>query len=261
MAPSKESALYTALLNSLPLSQPRERAQELALIVHATLVSNGYIPSTIQSGEGIGHVNLLPPDWSVQPTANLFTFTYMGDLEVKCVPVGSRRLAVHASDDRDQIFSINLDFDDSETFVDTEKYINFIKANLLAVLKREQTPPSRHPPPTEQERRVFAMEEPARRPLGYEPPRAPPFGTPIGPGELVGPEHPIFTGEGQTGEGRQRGVRDPRFDPIGPGYLGEPDSDHFPPPPFGEPPGGRRPPGRAPLRGPHANIGPGGMFM
>jgi hypothetical protein len=77
----------------------------------------------------------------------------------------------------------------------------------------------------------------------------------------VGPNHPIFTGEPEGGHQRPGGLRDPRFDPLGPGHIGEPNADHFPPPPFGEPPGGRRPPGRTPLRGPGANIGPGDMFM
>ena len=255
---SKEFQLFTALSSSL--SQPRRRAEDIALIVHSTLIANGFVPTCIQSGSSqSGHVVLLPSDWPTD-SPNRFTFTYFGNVEVKCVPVGSTRLAVYATDDRGKIFSIHIDYDESVP-LDTEKVIAFVKSNLLTVLGGVST--ARHPPTSEEERRVFVMDErpSGQRPLGYEPPRGPPFGTPIGPGELVGPEHPIFTGEGQTGEGRQRGVRDPRFDPIGPGYIGEPDTDHFPPPPFGEPPGGRRPSGRAPLRGPHSNIGPGGMFM
>ena len=251
---SKELALFSALSGSV--SQPRRRVEDIALIVHSTLVANGFIPSNIQPGSQSGHVSLIPPDWPAS-SPNLFTFTYFSNVEVKCVPVGSTRLAVHATDDRGKIFSIHIDYNESGP-LETGKIIAFIKSNLLNVLSGSAS--SRHPPTSEEERRVFVVEHP-QRPRAFEPPRAPPFGTPIGPGELVGPEHPIFTGEGQTGEGRQRGVRDPRFDPIGPGYIGEPDTDHFPPPPFGEPPGGQRPPGRAPLRGPHANIGPGGMFM
>ena len=256
--PSKEFVLFSALSGSV--SHERRRVEDIALIVHSTLVANGFIPSDIQPGTQSGHVSLIPAEWP-SSSPNLFTFTYMDNVEVKCVPVGSTRLAVHATDHRGKIFSIHIDYDESVP-LDAEKLISFIKSNLLNVLVTADTSTPPHPPTSEEERRVFVMEQGHRGgPPSYEPPRAPPFGTPIGPGELVGPEHPIFTGQGQTGEGRQRGVRDPRFDPIGPGYIGEPDTDHFPPPPFGEPPGGRRPPGRAPLRGPHANIGPGGMFM
>ena len=248
---SKELALFSAL----SASRQCRPVESLALLLDSTLIANGFIPLTVQSGSQPGHVELIPSDWP-SSSPDLFTFSYFGNVEVKCVPVGSSRLAVHATDNRGKIFSINLDIQESVP-IDPETVIKFVKANLLNVLVGTK----QHPPSTEEERRTFVVEERHRPSSGYEPPRAPLFGTPIGPGELVGPEHPIFTGEGQTREGRQRGVRDPRFDPIGPGYIGEPDTDHFPPPPFGEPPGGRRPPGRAPLRGPHANIGPGDMFM
>jgi hypothetical protein len=247
---SKEFSLFNALASSL--SQPCTHVESLALLVHSTLVANGFIPLNIQSGSFAGQISLIPSDWH-RATPDLFTFSYFGNVELKCVPVGSARLAVHATDERGKIYSVNLDFQES-TQLDPETVIKFVKANLLNLLADK----THHPP--EEKRRLLIVDTHQPR-SGYVPPRAPLFGTPIGPGELVGPEHPLFTGEGQTGEGRQRGVRDPRFDPLGPGYIGEPDTDHFPPPPFGEPPGGRRPPGRAPLRGPHANLGPGDMFM
>lgn len=68
-------------------------------------------------------------------------------------------------------------------------------------------------------------------------------------GLLVGPNDPMFTGERDSDiAGRIR----PRFDPIGPGHIGEPDDDHFPPPPFGVPGVGRG--RRNPLRGPNRDL-------
>lgn len=64
-------------------------------------------------------------------------------------------------------------------------------------------------------------------PWGADPLRYLPGHTPEG-GDQVGPHHPMFG--------------DPRYDPLGPGGLGEPDYDHQIPPPFGQAPRPRGPP-------------------
>jgi len=55
----------------------------------------------------------------------------------------------------------------------------------------------------------------------------------IGGGGLMGPSHPYFTGDNRNRDGRP-GIPDgPRFDPFGPGSLGNqpgPDPDHMRPP-------------------------------
>jgi len=257
---SKEQVLFNALLQSAtPEGVILTMAQRTALLVHAVMIGNGFVPTGV-SGHS-GRMVCFIPNWS-QDQNDVFKFLYVDNVEVKCVVLGdqSPRLAVHASTGV-EIYSVTVEIPMEMGESEITKIVRLVKGNILpgldvgrgSVPSTDQRTRSQHPRVSEEERRVFLM--PPERP------RAPPYGTPMGPGELVGPEHPIFTGESQTGEGRQRGLLDPRYDPIGPGYLGEPDADHFPPPPFGEPPGGRRPPGRTPLRGPHANLGPGGMFM
>lgn len=188
-------------------------------------------------------------DWPrSQGNDGLFVFQYFGETEVKCIAVGEGRLMIHATNGND-LFSSEIGIPLSSV----ETTLGIIRNGIVnPLLGREQPQPP-------QSRLIVSSIPPSQPRRGPSPPggpRAPPFGQPMGPGELVGPNHPIFTGEGpQGGQERPGGVRDPRFDPIGPGYIGEPDDDHFPPPPFG------RPPGRAPLRGPRSNVGPGGMFM
>jgi hypothetical protein len=257
---SKEEAIYRAILQSLNHRQVI-LFEQAALLVHAVMVSNGHVPKgIIGDSDKPGFVQLIPSAHFMEPTTGVVTFNYMDNVEVKCIVFGqAQRLAVHASDTK-QVYSLNLELPCEQDLSEEQiqKIIHLVKGNILSGLN------GGHPAVREEQRRTIQTHQPPVHPSGSEvlPPRAPPFGTPIGPGELVGPEHPIFTGEGQTGEGRQRGVRDPRFDPIGPGYIGEPDADHFPPPPFGQPPSGaRRPAGRTPLRGPFLGPGGGDMFM
>ena len=244
---SKEHVLYKSLIDCLT-GKDLIPAERTVLAVHATLISNGYVPSVIPSTVP-GHVCLLPSEQWPQATDGVYSFTYHGGCEMKIVVLREGHLVAHLSDGK-ALKSLDL-----SSGMQVEDVVRLVKGNLLTQdIKRQ--------PVEEHHRRVYVVPEPAgpsRR--GFSPPRAPPFGTPVGPGELVGPNHPIFTGEDPEGRQRPGGLRDPRFDPLGPGFIGEPDNDEFPPPPFGQPPGGPRPPGRAPLRGPHANIGPGGMFM
>ena len=250
---SKESVLYESLLQSVTSARPLTEGQKSVLLVHSCLVSNGLLPAILAPSTQPGHVCLLPsagwPDDSGQE--GVYSFKYCGDIEVKCVQMGPDRLVVHASEGN-QLFTVNVPTSASE-----QDIVKLVKANLVRPLTGSGPPPVHT---QEQGQRAYVVSDrPPEDRRGFSPPRAPPFGTPLGPGELVGPNHPIFTGEHPD---RYPGnVRDPRYDPLGPGFIGEPDTDHFPPPPFGQPPGGPRPPGRAPLRGPNANQGPGGMFM
>jgi hypothetical protein len=214
------------------------------------MIANGFVPVSVSS-TGTG-VNLVPSEgWPKNcGIEGVYALKYIGDIDLKCVQVGPDRLMIHASDGKD-LYSSELSLPIESTLP--------IKNHIVRPLLAKEFAPHQRPPVEEHQRRIFQTgpSEPSSPPPGrggFQPPRAPPFGQPIGPGELVGPNHPLFTGEGQTHE-RPGGVRDPRFDPFGPGYIGEPDTDHFPPPPFGQPPG------RAPLRGPRSNVGPGGMFM
>lgn len=238
---SKEVALFNALRNSLA---ELNSSQRTALLVHATCIANGFVPEPILPGEN-GFICVLPSENWLENTRGeneiVFTFKYIGGKIVKCVPLTSGKMAVHAThnDDPQLISSLQVNTS-SDNF---NQVVTLLKANILPsdrtttshVYVATDSPASSHQP---------------ARPSTF--PRSRPI--PMGPGELVGPNHPIFTGETDD---HPSGIGDPRFDPIGPGFIGEPDSDHFPPPPFGQPPSGTRPA----LRGPHANIGPGGMFM
>ena len=249
---SKENLLFSTLLGSLN-GRELDRDQWTVLLVHSIMVANGLVPTAISSGRD-AHICLLPSTRWPEGAGDqgVFAFKYCGDMEVKCVSLPDNRLVVHFSDGR-SLASLDLRTDMSGTEI-----INLVKSNLVA---RISIPPT---PVTSERRPSFAVpyqpssQQPER---GFSPPRAPPFGVPVGPGELVGPNHPIFTGETDPSQRQRGGLRDPRFDPLGPGHIGEPNNDEFMPPPFGAPPGVPRPPRRAPLRGPGANLGPGGMFM
>jgi hypothetical protein len=244
---SKERVLFDTLC-----SDSLSEEEKSVLAVHATLVSNGFLPSALSSNSE-RMVNLLPSSpWPAGHGADgVYSLRYIGGLEVRCVVVSADRIMIHASRGPD-LLSGEIRIGDIENIFQAVKQ-QIVKPLISKDFSVEEQRQSLERPP------VGSMHAPPQ-PRGYKPPQAPAFGTPIGPGELVGPNHPIFTGE-EGGSQRPGGVRDPRYDPLGPGFIGEPDTDHFPPPPFGQPPGGRRPPGRAPLRGPHANLGPGGMFM
>lgn len=247
---SKEKLFFSTLLGSLN-GRELDRDQWTALLVHSVMVANGLVPTAISSGRD-GHICLLPSTQWPEGAGDqgVFAFKYCGDMEVKCVSLPGSRLVVHFSDGK-SLASLDLRTDMSDTEI-----INLVKSNLIARISV--------PPPVISERQSFAIpshpssQQPGHR---FSPPRAPTFGDPVGPGELVGPNHPIFTGETDPSQRQRGGLSDPRFDPLGPGHIGEPNNDEFMPPPFGAPPGGPRPPGRAPLRGPGANLGPGGMFM
>jgi hypothetical protein len=246
---SKEQLLYGSLVASLP-GEELSSAEKTVLLVHAILLSNGYVPSAISSSVP-GHVCLLPSEQWPQSTDGVYSFSYHGGIEMKIVVLNEEHLVAHISDGK-SIKSLEL-----SSHMQPEDVTRLVKGNLLPQHEVKQ-----HQQVEEHQRRVYQVHEPSRpSERGLSPPRAPLFGTPVGPGELVGPNHPIFTGEDPSDRQRPGGLRDPRFDPLGPGFIGEPNNDEFPPPPFGQPPGRLHPPGRAPLRGPHANMGPGGMFM
>ena len=239
---SKELALFNALVNSLGELNDSQRT---ALLVHATCIASGFVPEPILQGEN-GFICVLPSQNWAQDTRGdeiVFTFKYVGGNIVKCVPLTSGKMAVHAAHNGDHQLPASLQVNTSGNNV--EQVITLLKANII---RSDRTTTSHAYVATD-----AAETSQSSRPSTF--PRTRP--SPMGPGELVGPNHPIFTGDTDGHQNHPSGIRDPRFDPIGPGFIGEPDSDHFPPPPFGQPPSGRRPA----LRGPHANIGPGGMFM
>ena len=227
----KEDILSSQLIAEHNISSDLDK---LALLVHSTFITNGFWPVPQNDIEG---VSLLNPDW--HPSEHLYVFQYIGGIEVKCVALSESVLSVNAMKEN-EIFSIKIRLGE-------ENLIGLIKSNLVYPLN-----PIGQPQPVGQ---------PVRQPesVGYAQPVGPP---PVGryhpraghhrhPGELVGPNDPIFTGgEDSRGTGR--------YDPIGPGNIGEPWNDEFPPPGFGQPP---RSTGRTPLRGPGANLGPGDMFM
>lgn len=242
----KDKAVFEALSASLGSISETEKS---VLAVHAVLVANGYIPKSVSSS-GNGGINMLPTaDWPSSATYNgIYVLQYFNDIEAKCIPIGNNKLMVHATNGND-LFSLEIDI----PIASVDAVIDLVSSSIVRPLQ------GRSEPQQSQSRLLVTSRPPTEPRRGPSPPggpRAPPFGQPIGPGELVGPNHPIFTGEGSYGgQERPGGIRDPRFDPIGPGHIGEPDTDHFPPPPFGQPPG------RTPLRGPRSNLGPGGMFM
>lgn len=246
----KEEAILRALVGS---HEELSVMQRMVLLVQAAFLANGFVSDSIRAGQSSGEIALYSPDW-LNSADEVFASKFIGGCEVKCVSLGSSRIAVHATNNENQVFSVQLDPSDSDAAL-----IDILKNAVVRPLQGKE-PVGSQP----QQHRAYVLQDtppgPAGGPGRFQPPHAPPFGTPMGPGELVGPNHPIFTGEPEGAHSRA-GLRDPRYDPLGPGFIGEPNRDDFPPPPFGEPPGGRRGQGRAPLRGPHANIGPGGMFM
>ena len=231
--------LFDALLQSVSSSgKTATDSQKTALLVHATCISNGYVPTPIIPGEK-GYVCLLPEqDWLLRE-ADVFCFNYVGGTTVKCLKLSGNKMAVHfLNESRGEELSLQID-SDGQTH---DEVIQLLTSNIIRPRPHahsEERLTTTKTYPSSSSFRVGEMERAAGRRRT---------------GELVGPNHPIFTGNQEDEE-----PTGPRFDPIGPAFIGEPDTDHFPPPPFG---GGQPPPaGRRHLRGPHANVGPGGMFM
>ena len=214
---SKELYLFSKLApNSLP------RDQAIPLLAHATFIANGFVPLDIES------VGIAGPPMSIvlcRPTQK--KFQYFNNVELRCLDESTQGIRLDAIFDSETYSVFISETDNYDTVVDK------IKTHLIPVNTSTFATGSAQPCP---------------------PPTRPRTTSTRHPGLLVGPNHPMFTGD-------EPSEQQPRFDPIGPGNIGEPWNDQFVPPGFGQPPSGQRPSGRTPLRGPGANIGPGGMFM
>lgn len=232
---SKERHLFESLVGGYPKNS--DPTSQTVLLVQACFVSNGFMPVTLTATEGPGCLSLTSLEQSSEGT---FGFHFFPNFKLKCVPLG-HQLAVHATKDDEGLFSVTLPLSDP---IDVDALVQLVMANVVAPLmgRKEESRQA------EKKSLVISSSSNVIGSSLHRPQRHPTHPTFPG-GELVGPNHPIFTGESDPDNPQFR------FDPIGPGHIGEPDTDHFAPPSFGGP----RP--RPPLRGPQGNLGPGDMFM
>lgn len=222
--------------------------EQCALFLHACCVSRGWLPwrrnsatetpfrLSLGAPRSPGQFNLLPSNWLLS-RPDKFRFLYKGEPGwVELTVLAEREpFSIHWTA-LDATLTDILDVDASavSTAGGRKMLGNLIKRNILdRIVKTEPPETTGVPARTRHSDFEYPFSSVSTNPFSRR------------GGELVGPNDPMFTG------GRQREPQpfDPRFDPIGPGYIGEPNHDHFAPPPFGVP-AGRRPAGRPPLRGP-----------
>jgi hypothetical protein len=210
--------IYSSLVHSY--NDELNSADQCAVVVHACCLAQGWLEDSFFD-------QVMPRLARADLSSHSFRFRRpQGEpVEVKCVVVGGDRFMVHASDSR-KIFTASIPLAAS-----IEEMINSIDMNIIRPLHGERRPASLHQPASHRP----PLEEPTR-------PSQPFPSSNRRSGELVGPNDPIFGG-------RPENPFDPRFDPIGPGHIGEPDDDHFAPPPFGQPRTSR-----GPLRGPNYDL-------
>ena len=203
------------------LLNPRDDCQKVIGVVIQTMIESGFVPCDFETGlptytqSNSGSVSLqIVPEGFFANTSDVYQLKFLpGPTTLKLLIVGNK-LALHAVC-QDEVTSLNIDLNTPVTGV-TER----VRSGLIPYLKgstsnlntrddydRQQRPRAGRLPP----------DDPLRILPGH---------TPDG-GDLVGPHNPIFG--------------DPRFDPIGPGNIGEPDYDHQLPGPFGAPRQPRRP--------------------
>jgi len=185
------------------LLKPSDPTRKLVVDVVSSFLENGYLPcigtsttpSLSISSTGSVSLDILPPDFLTASNDVYQLNLVPGPINLKMLPVGNK-LAVHVSCDSD-VTSVTLEPESPYQAVNER-----IRLGLLPFVQRPPAIGRRRRDPTHPE-----------DPLCWLPGH-----TPEG-GDLVGPHNPIF------GE--------PRYDPIGPGNIGEPDYDHQPPGPFG----------------------------
>lgn len=203
------------------LLNPSNDIQRIVVAVIETLIRSGFVPCDNVSGEPLyfkdssGGISLhVVPEGFLSSNTEMYQLNFLpGPLTLKLLVVGSK-LAVHAALAFD-VASVNIDLNTPLADVSTR-----IRSGLLPYLRGSTA--------TATTEDAFSRQPRPR--VGRLPPDDPlrilPGHTPDG-GDLIGPHNPIFG--------------DPRYDPIGPGNIGEPDFDHQLPGPFGPPRQPRRP--------------------
>jgi len=206
------------------LLRPQDGTKRAVVAVVAAFLDSGYIPSITRdrlpilnlTPSGSVSLDILPSDF-LSASSDVYQLNLLpGPVNVKIIPLGSK-LAIHATAG-DDLTSLTIESNLHPADVSVR-----VTAGLIAHLRRPL-------PETQGINRIPEAQPIFRRPRldrpdPDDPLRLLPGHTPEG-GDLVGPHHPLFG--------------DPRYDPIGPGNIGEPNFDHQPPGPFGQRPS-RRP--------------------
>lgn len=219
--------IYKMLKSLQSLVNPADDNSKLAVAVHAAMMESGFIPITSGNEEPSlsrdpdGSISLQIASASFLTSQNgVYEFEYLpGPCKLKLVEIGSK-MVLHAVIG-DDICSVSI-----ARTASPEKMVAQVKSELI---------PQIHPEHRKERIGSKTIEEtsvdirtpsrpsipifPYHDPLRYLPGQTPPGG------DQVGPSNPMF---GQ-----------PRFDPLGPGGLGEPDFDHQLPGPFGQRPNSR----------------------
>jgi hypothetical protein len=182
-----------------------------SIAVTTAFLESGYLPSPLEFDVADdGSINLKIFKSNEVSGVSEFTFT-PGPMLVKIVSIGDK-LVVHAMKQDGNIETIQL-----PVSMEPEEIHRKVKSELISFFSSKPKPPSgilietEYRNPSQSSRRRGVLDDP----LGYLPGHTP-------EGDMVGPYHPMF------GE--------PRYDPIGPGSIGEPNYDHQVPPIFGKRP-------------------------
>ena len=230
--------MYSALVSLTGRSAPVSPLQSHTLAIHAAFLDQGYLPDplTLATNPADGSVHLQ----IIASSLSAFIHGTSSQVEVHYKHQTSVSWSVSFSVSPDQPHSLTLRFVGGPVIhnatVDTSAAIADTRSLVLTTVCQQQET-------QEQTRRhiVVASNNPSRTGVLPWRPEDPlhflPGHTPEG-GDQVGPRHPIFG--------------DPRYDPLGPGNVGEPDYDHEVPPPFGQPvrPRGPARPAPGPFGGP-----------
>jgi hypothetical protein len=226
--------MYKNLCNLISPSTP---IQTHSLAVIATFLDEGYLPDppmlTTNEADGSVSIQVIPTELCafIRGTHEQVQLRLrrgedqMVTLALRTGAPGSDRLSVEVTMNDDRVLRELRISDSSEKNIQASRDLtqailrSHPSLEPCVYLAEEQQPPysSIYPP------------VPPRQgePWGGEPLRYLPGHTPEG-GDQVGPHHPMFG--------------DPRYDPLGPGGIGEPDYDHQVPAPFGQSPQPRGPP-------------------
>jgi len=201
------------------------------LLVHGSLLDAGYKLKVSFDVDGEGNVRqtVLPHSW--KQLAPKYSFEYE-EADMQALIVG-KEAKIHVACKDKEVVSTELHEDEEASWPSKIKthLINKLQPETSQSSAQETQTPQRDPGEDRQR-------SPAEIPLPsrpapeqrFVPPTGRPFDpvtNPFGenPGMLVGPEDPRWAGRGGNG-----GMAPPRYDPIGPMGIGEPDDDHFRPP-------------------------------
>ena len=200
---------------------PQDETGQIVLAIHSAFIESGYLPVSppsnqpvlFRSPDGSVSVQLLPSGALSSPST-VYDFTYTpGPTKLRILPV-EREIVAHVSFPGSSVQTISFPL--------TAKPEDVIDSLKQTMLTQQPAPISHIADPTQQPSSIRPrLPRLPRDPLGFLPGH-----TPEG-GDQVGPHNPIF------GE--------PRYDPLGPGCVGEPDFDHQVPGLWGQRPRGKGP--------------------